>query len=109
MKTHLKIGKSILKKYSEFADKNTLDDECEYFPALKIIINGTVESYNRSTQDKESIEKELIDFVKQLYVSTWLKYAKEDEKEPNIEEETNDAIERFNELYFIKRKHSKKK
>jgi len=34
METHLKIGKSILKKYSEFADKNTLDDENEYFPAF---------------------------------------------------------------------------
>ncbi|MEK9179697.1 MAG: hypothetical protein AAB893_04490 [Patescibacteria group bacterium] len=109
METYLKIGKSILKKYSEFADKNTLDDEYEYFPALKIIIDGVVESYSGSTQNKEYIEKELVDCVKQLYVGTWLKYAKEDQKEPDIEKETNDAIERFNELYFIKGKHSTKK
>ena len=109
METYLKIGKSVLKKYSEFADKNTLDDKYEYFPALKIIIDGVVESYNGSTQDKDYIEKELVDYVKRLYVGTWLKYAKEDQEEPDIEEETNDAIERFNELYFIKRRQLKKK
>jgi len=109
METYLKIGKSLLKKYSEFADKNSLDDESEYFPVLKIIIDGVVESYNGSAQDKDYIEKELVDHVKQLYVGTWLKYAREDEKEIDIEEETNDAIKRFNKLYFIKRRQSKKR
>ncbi|MEA3356805.1 MAG: hypothetical protein U9Q23_05695 [Candidatus Bipolaricaulota bacterium] len=109
METHLKIGKSILEKYSVFADKNTLDDESEYFPALKIIIDSVIESYNGSAQGRNYIEKKLVEHVKQLYVCTWLKYAKEDQKEPDIEEETNDAIERFNELFFIKRRRSKKK
>jgi hypothetical protein len=109
METHVKIGQSILKKYSEFADKNTLDDEDEYFPTLKIIIEGVVESYNGAPHDKDSIGKKLADYAKQLYVDTWLKYAKEDVEEPDIEEETLDAMERFNKLYFIKRKPSKGK
>lgn len=106
---HLKIGKLILQKYSSLADRNKLDDESEYFPALKIIIEGVVESYDGPTQNKECIKKEMVDCARQLYVDTWLKYAKEDEKKPDIEEETKDAIERFNELYFGKRKRLKKK
>lgn len=108
MDTHLKIGKLILQKYSSFADKNRLDDESEYFPTLKIIIAGVVESYDEPAQNKESIKNELVDRAKQLYVDTWLKYAKEDGEDPDIEEETIDAIERFNELYFGKRKRLKK-
>lgn len=109
METHLKIGKLILQKYSSFADKNRLDDESEYFPALKIVIEGVVESFDGTTQDKESIKKELVDRAKHLYIDSWLKYAKEDEDAPDIEEETIDAIERFNELYFGKKKRLKSK
>src|SRR3990172_3163113 len=99
METHTKIGKTILKKYSEFANKNTLDDENEYFPVLKIIMEGVTDSWDGSSQYKDYIKKELADFAKQLYIETWLKYAKKDEDEPDIEKETNDAIERFNDLY----------
>ncbi|MFN3481194.1 MAG: hypothetical protein ACK415_12535 [Thermodesulfovibrionales bacterium] len=109
METHIKIGKRILKKYSEFADDNTLDDEEEYFPVLKIIIDGVLESYNGSAQDKEYIERELVNHVKQLYVDTWLKYAKEDEKDPDIEKETREAIKSFNKLYLTIKKRSRKK
>lgn len=99
----------MLQKYSDFADKNSLDDESEYFPILKIIIVGIVESYNGTTQNKEFLEKELVDYIKKLYVDRWLEYAKEDEIKPDIEDETNDAIERFNELYFPRKKRSRKR
>jgi len=107
MEIHIKIGKIIIKKYSDYAEKNTLDDECEYFPTLTIIIDGVVESFDGSTQNKESIKKDLVDFAKQLYVDSWLQNAKEDQEEQDIEE-TNDAIKTFNKLYF-KKMHSKKK
>ena len=90
-----------LKKYSDFAHKNTLDDETEYFPILKIIIEGVANSYDGSKSDKDYIEKNLVDFAKQLYIDMWLEYAKEDQDEPDIETETKDAIERFNDLYVF--------
>ncbi len=102
METHIKIGKTILRKYSAFAHKNTLDDANEYFPVVKIIIDSLADSYDGSKQDKDFIKKKLINFAKQLYVDSWLDYAREDEDKPDIEKETTDAIERFNELYLIK-------
>lgn len=101
METYTKIGKAILKKYSDFAHKNTLDDETEYFPVLKIIIEGVAISYDGSKHNKDYIKKDLADFAKQLYIDRWLEYANEDEDEPDIETETKDAIERFNDLYVF--------
>ena len=100
METYIKIGKSVLRKLSDYAQEITLDDENEYFPFLKIIIEGVANSYDGSKNDKDRINKSLIDFAKQLYIDTWLKYAIEDEDEPDIEMEKEDAIERFNELYL---------
>lgn len=101
METYIKIGKSVLRKFSDYAQKITLDDETEYFPVLKIIIGGIANSYDGSKNDKDHINKSLIDFAKQLYIDSWLKYAIEDEDEPDIEMEKKDAIERFNDLYLF--------
>jgi len=84
METYTKIGKAILKKYSDFAHKNTLDDETEYFPVLKIIIEDVANSYDGSKHDKDYIKKDLADFAKQpYYIERWLEYANEDEDEPD--------------------------
>jgi hypothetical protein len=100
VETYIKIGKSVLRKLSDYAQKNTLDDEAEYFPFLKIIIEGIANSYDGSKKDKDHISRSLIDFARQLYIDTWLKYAIEDEDERDVEMEKEDAIERFNELYL---------
>ncbi len=98
METYIKIGKSIISKLADYTNKVTLDDESEYFPILKIIINGVVETH-KDSEEKETIRTELINYAKELYVSSWLRCAKEDEENPNIEKETNDAIKQFNNIY----------
>ena len=96
----VKIGKTIIQKFSDYADENPLDDECEYFPVLKIIIDGVVECCDGSSQNRESIKKDLIDFARKCYVEEWLRNAIEDQNELDIVEETNEAIETFNDLFF---------
>jgi uridine kinase len=101
MKTHLKIGKAIINNFADYAEENFLDDETEYFPAVKIIIEGIVKSYDGSQKDKETLKKALTDPLKQRFIETWIKQAKEEESDPDIEMETGEAIEVFNERYFI--------
>ncbi len=102
METYIKIGKAVLKELSEYNKKDSMDDENEYFPIIKVIIAGIVNSYNGPRSDKDRIGNELLDFIKQLYINMWLEYANEEEDEPDIEQETKNAIETFNERYFNK-------
>jgi hypothetical protein len=44
MDTHIKIGKSILDQYADYAETEVIDDRSEYFPTLKVIIEGIVEA-----------------------------------------------------------------
>jgi hypothetical protein len=74
MDTHIKLGKSILDNYSNYADTEFIDDEAEYFPTLKVIIEGIAKTID-SPEEKEEIESVFIDHVKQHYVSLWIKHA----------------------------------
>ena len=79
METYVRIGKSILKKFSDFAHDNSLDDEAEYFPVLRIMIEGVIYSFDGPISDKNKIKIKLIEFSKQLYVDQRLQNAREDE------------------------------
>jgi hypothetical protein len=101
MDTHIKIGKSILDQYADYAETEVIDDRSEYFPTLKVIIEGIIEAV-KSTKDKDAVQSILVDHVKQKYVSLWLKHSAEDDEDPDIDYETKRANEVFNNLYFNK-------
>jgi hypothetical protein len=54
MDTHIKIGKSILDQYADYAETEVIDDRSEYFPTVKVIIEGIVEAVE-STIDKDAV------------------------------------------------------
>jgi uridine kinase len=95
----IKIGKSILDNYSDYADTAFLDDEAEYLPTLKVIIEGILETVESSVE-KEKIESIFIDHLKQHYVSLWIKHTMEDEEDPDIDYEKSRAIDEFERLYY---------
>ena len=99
MNTHIEIGKTILNKYSEYAETEVIDDEAEYFPTMKVIIEGIIETVESSVE-KEEIQSVLIDHVRQNYVSLWLKHATEDDEDPDIHYEKNRASREFDRLYY---------
>jgi len=92
------IGKSIIKRFFDYYEDVSLDDEDEFFPVLKIIILEVAHSFNNKVQAME-VEKELKEYSKQLYISLWLLHAEEDEKKIDIEYERNKAISEFEEIY----------
>ena len=98
MDVHIKIGKSILDQYSKYAETEVIDDEAEYFPTVKVIIEGIVGTLE-STEEKEEIESILIDHVKQHYVSLWIKHATEDEENPDTDYEKGRASSEFDRIY----------
>lgn len=97
--THIKIGKSLLKSFSEYADEMSLDDEDEYFPILKIVINDLSKTYNGTKSEKDEINEILLSFTKNLYINYWLEQAIEDEDNPDIEMEKEEAGETFDDRY----------
>lgn len=99
MDVHIEIGKSILNNYSHYAETVIIDDEAEYYPTVKLIIEGIVETL-RSSEEKEKLESILIDQVKQNYISSWIKHTVEDEEDPDIDYEKSRAISEFERLYF---------
>ena len=99
MDTHIKIGKSILDQYANYAETEFIDDRAEYFPTVKVIIEGIVGTLE-SSKEKETVQSILIDHVKQKYVSLWLKHTTEDDEEPDIDYETKRANEVFDSLYY---------
>lgn len=101
MNDHIKIGKSILNNCSDYATTKFIDDETEYFPTVKMIIEGIVETL-KSSEEKEEVESVLIDYLKQHYVSLWIRHTTEDEENPDIDYEKSRAINEFERLYFNK-------
>jgi len=101
MNAHIKIGKAILDKYAEYAETVFIDDEAEYFPTVRVIIEGLVGT-TESSKDKEKIESVLIDRVQKDYISRWIKHTKEDEEDPDIDYEESRAKREFERLYFRK-------
>ena len=101
MDTHIKIGTSILDQYAKYAENEFIDDRAEYFPTVKVIIQGIVGALESSTE-KEKAESILIDHVKQGYVSLWLKHVSEDEEDPDIEYEESRARSAFDRFYYNK-------
>ena len=101
MDDYIKIGKSILDKYAEYAETETIDDGAEYFPTVKVIIEGIVDTIE-SANENEKVESILTDHVKQGYVALWIKHTKEDEEDPDIEYEESRARSAFDRFYYNK-------
>jgi len=99
MDIHIKIGKAILDQYANYAEIEVIDDQAEYFPTVKVIIKGIVETLE-SKKEKETIQSILIDHVKQKYVSLWLEHASEGEEEPDIDYEKKSASIEFDRFYY---------
>lgn len=97
-KTAVLIGKSIIRRFFDYYENLGLDDETEFFPILKIIIWGVVDSFKNDSQ-RLSIEKELKEYSKELYISSWLLHAEEDEEEIDVEYERKAAIRQFENIY----------
>lgn len=101
MDTHLNIGKSNLHDFFDFYRKQGLDD-VEYIPIVKIIINGAskpIPFSDLSDADIQHIKDTLKEINRDLYVGIWLKHAKEDEGNINVEEETESARYYFDYIY----------
>ena len=103
MNSYFNIGEAILKKYFDHNCKNAIDDT-EYIPIVKVIIQGIEESMLSSNEDKKEIREvknKLKDFNRKLYTELWLKHARENEDEDDIDEEKelNSAIYCFDYIY----------
>lgn len=98
MTQQIEIGQSIIKNFFDYYENNSLDDESEFFPILKIIIWGIIDTCGTS-KEKQYLENRLKDYAKQLYVSLWIIHAEEDEEEVDIEYEKKEAIRNFEEIY----------
>lgn len=96
--TAVAIGESIIRRFFDYYEDVGLDDETEFFPILKTIILGIADSFKNSSQ-KAEIQKELKEYSKQLYISLWLLHAEEDEEEIDVENEREEAIRKFEEIY----------
>ena len=77
-------------------------DDVEYIPIVKIIINGAskpIPFSDLSDADIQHIKDTLKEINRDLYVGIWLKHAKEDEGNINVEEETESARYYFDYIY----------
>jgi hypothetical protein len=99
----MNIGKTILSNLFRFYRKRKLDD-AEYVPVAKVIIEGITEAMTEAgfaKKDVKRAEKDLRVFNRDLYVDLWLKHAKEDlgEKDVDIDAEIEDATYYFDYIY----------
>jgi hypothetical protein len=94
----IEISKSIIKRLFEYNETNHLDDEIEFFPFLKIIIGGTLDTCNTSEEQRD-VEKQLTEYAIQCYVSSWISQAREDEEEIDEVHEKREALKNFKNIY----------
>ncbi len=101
METYINIGKSILSDYFDFYCQQSLDD-AEYIPVVRVIIEGILKamiSVNINKEDINTVEEELIEHNRALYINLWLEHTKEDEDNLDIEDETKSAKYYFDYIY----------
>ena len=99
MKNHLRIGKSIIGNFFDYTKENHLDDETEFFPAIKVVISGVVEAYQNNKDKKEKIKNELEEYTKEQYINMWIGGVKKSEDSPDIELEKKEAKSVFEKRY----------
>ena len=95
---YLKIGESVLRELFEYNESALMDDEAEFFPLLKTIINGVIATLDNPTE-KGNVKHCLTAFVRDEYIKTWIQNAKDDEDEPDIKQETKEAAKYFDNSY----------
>jgi len=107
---YFKIGKTILRKYFDHFQKNTLDDT-EYIPVVRLIIEGIAEEMRSSgmlePNCKEVAEK-LREFNREMYQNVWIEHGREDQDpgEEPLDLEKEYALAKYTFDYIYKhRKH----
>ncbi len=98
IQSHLEVSKRIIKKLFDFGESQSLDDETEFFPILKVVISATVETC-KSEFEKQEMERHLMEYAQQIYKSLWIKHAREVEDDIDEVHEVEEAINYFNKLY----------
>ena len=93
-----KVGQSVIEELFEYTERNSLDDQSEFFPILKTCIKAVA----KECQDEEQrvhLEKQLKQYARSQYCNLWLYYAKESEEKVSIEQEKNEANHMFEKFY----------
>jgi hypothetical protein len=74
------IGRSVIEHYSEFCDREGLDD-AEYIPTVKVIIEGlesAMVEQKMDDKDRLAVRDDLLSFCRNMYTEGWLSNAVED-------------------------------
>lgn len=98
---YLKIGRSILRRYFDYSTKQTIDDS-KYIPTVRVIIEGITEemkSLGLGKPNCDELAKKLKTFNRQMYQNIWIKHAKEDEEQFDLEKESQLAQYYFDYIY----------
>jgi hypothetical protein len=98
---YLKIGRSILQRYLDYSTKKTIDDS-EYIPTVRVIIEGITEemrSCGMGRPNGDELAEKLRTFNRQMYQNVWIKHAREDEEQFDLEKELQAAQYYFDYIY----------
>jgi hypothetical protein len=98
---YLKIGRSILQRYLDYSTKKTIDDS-EYIPTVRVIIEGITEEMRSCGMERpngDELAEKLRTFNRQMYQNVWIKHAREDEEQFDLEKELQAAQYYFDYIY----------
>jgi len=96
----LRVGSSIVDRYFDYYERNTLDDETELFPILRIICTGAADTCTDGRERERALER-LIDHAGKRYCDIWLRHAIADEGPDNIDldAERREAVTAFDRMF----------
>jgi hypothetical protein len=92
-------AKTVLQKLAEYHKRASLDDSAEFFPILKTVIAGFVESRQGDPEAQNALKAKMVEFAREEYVKTWMEQVRKREPEAGMEAEAETANERFQWLY----------
>lgn len=98
---YLKIGRSILQRYLDYTTKKIIDDS-EYIPTVRVIIEGITEEMRSCGMERpngDELAEKLRTFNCQMYQNVWIKHAREDEEQFDLEKELQAAQYYFDYIY----------
>ena len=98
---YLKIGRSILQRYLDYTTKKIIDDS-EYIPTVRVIIEGITEEMRSCGMERpngDELAEKLRMFNRQMYQNVWIKHAREDEEQFDLEKELQAAQYYFDYIY----------
>lgn len=100
MKTCLQTTKSIMDELFKFTETHTLDDRTEFFPLLRVVLTGAV---NSDPEHQKEIHETVIEYCRDKYVKLWMKQALENtspDEGLDLQGEINDASKHFRKMWL---------